>query len=109
MPCPPGSIFDQWFGGPFVPDQDATAADDGWRQAERAARRRQVAGLVALLIERARSKGVTLTTEKVRDLLQQTAVAVEQGSSAQGFPAAGHPNIAVGFGLVDASAALGRV
>jgi hypothetical protein len=65
--------------------------------------------LVAQLVERSRQKGTTLTTEAARNLLQRTAKPVQGGSSAQGVPAAGHPNIAVGFGLVDAGNALSQI
>jgi hypothetical protein len=46
---------------------------------------------------------------EVRRLLEQSAQPVQKGSNAQGFPAVGHPNVAVGFGLVDAAAALALV
>jgi len=110
MPCPPGSSFDERFAGPFLPDEDETMPGDGWLAASgTSSAAPQIAGVVALLVERARTKGTALTTQTVRHILQQTAVGVEQGSSAQGFPAVGHPNIAVGFGLVDATAALDKI
>jgi hypothetical protein len=110
MPCPPGSQVDERFGGPSQPDQDETGLTDGWLAASgTSSAAAQVAGVAALLVERARTKGITLTTEKVRTILQQTAVAVQQGNSAQGVPAIGHPNIAVGYGLVNAGAALAQV
>lgn len=110
MPCPPGCSLDQAHGGPNFPDQDETEPDDGWVGASgTSSAAPQVAGLVALIVEAARAKGSVLTTDAVRNLLQQTAVAVEKGSNAQGFPAVGRPNVAVGFGLVDAGAALAKV
>jgi hypothetical protein len=110
MPCAPGSSLDRAFAGPEFPDQDETAPDDGWVGASgTSSATPQVAGLVALLVERARQKGIVLTTESVRSLLETTAVGVAKGSNAQGFPAVGQPNIAVGFGLVDADAALAKV
>jgi hypothetical protein len=110
MPSAPGSRFDSDLAGQSFPDQDETSADDGWICASgTSSTTPQVAGLAALLIERARAKGRILTTNDMRTLLQRTAIGVEKGSSAQGFPAAGSPNIAVGFGLVDAGAALDQV
>jgi subtilisin family serine protease len=107
MPCAPGSEFDQALSGHAFPDRDETAADDGWFGASgTSSGAPQVAGLAALLVQRGREKGIALTTDSVRSMLQQTAIAVQKGSNAQGFPAVGHPNIAVGFGLVDAAAAL---
>jgi serine protease AprX len=110
MPCAPGSSLDRAQAGPSFPDQDETAPDDGWLGASgTSSAAPQVAGLVALLVAQGRAKGNVLTTDAVRNLLQQTAVIVEKGNNAQGFPAVGHPNIAVGFGLVDAGAALDKV
>jgi serine protease AprX len=110
MPSAPGSSLDRAQAGPSFPDQDETAPDDGWLGASgTSSATPQVAGLVALLVEQGRAKGTVLTTDAVRNLLQQTAVIVEKGNNAQGFPAVGHPNIAVGFGLVDARAALDKV
>jgi len=61
------------------------------------------------LLEQARRDGIVLTSERIRDVLQRSARPVERGSSAQGVPAVGHPNIAVGYGLVDAGTALERI
>ena len=69
----------------------------------------QIVGVVALVVEQARRNGKILTTDAVRDLFEQTAFPVEKGNNAQGFPAVGHPNIAVGFGLVDTTAALAKL
>jgi hypothetical protein len=110
MPCAPGSTLDTSLSGGTFPDRDETAPDDGWLGASgTSSAAPQVAGLVALMVERARAKGIVLTTDAVRKLLQETAATVEKGNNAQGFPAVGHPNIAVGFGLVDAGAALGKI
>jgi len=60
-------------------------------------------------VQKARSLGKALTCDDVRNILQDTAVPVQTGNNAQGFPAVGHPNVAVGFGLVNAAAALAKV
>lgn len=110
MPSAPGSILDHNLSGPSYPDRDETATDDGWLcSSGTSSAAPQVAGLVALLLQRSRQKGITLTTDTARSLLQQTAKPVERGSSAQGVPAMGHPNIAVGHGLVDAANALSQI
>jgi serine protease AprX len=110
MPCPPSSTMDSTFAGPSFPDGDATKANDGWVGASgTSSATPQIAGVTALLVEKARAAGKTLTCGEVRNLLQQTAVAVQKGNNAQGFPAVGHPNVAVGFGLVNAGAALAKV
>src|SRR6266853_3008500 len=110
MPCPPNCTLDKLFAGSSFPDGDETRRDDGWVSTSgTSAATPQIAGVVALMVARARANGRTLTTDSVRDLLQQTAVAVQRGRNAQGIPAVGHPNTAVGFGLVDAAAALARI
>jgi serine protease AprX len=110
MPSAPGSTFDRTFPGPAFPDHDETAPDDGWFGASgTGSATPQVAGLIALLVQQAHLKGKVLTNDSVRDLLQQTVVSVERGQNSQGFPAVGHPNIAVGFGLVNAGSALDRL
>jgi serine protease AprX len=113
MPCPPNCDLDNRLAGSpgsRFPDSDETRQDDGWISTSgTSAATPQIAGVVALMVARARAKGQTLTTDSVRDLLQQTAVPVQKGSNALGIPAVGHPNTAVGFGLVDADAALARI
>jgi subtilisin family serine protease len=102
--------MDKDFAGSKFPDRDETKAGDGWVGASgTSSAAPQVAGVAALMLAKARAKGVNLSTADVRRLLQQTAVPVQAGQNAQGFPATGHPNIAVGHGLVNADAALQKI
>jgi len=50
-----------------------------------------------------------LTPDAAKAALERSCVAIAVGRNAMGFPAAGQPNTAVGFGLVDATAALNAV
>jgi subtilisin family serine protease len=110
MPCPPGSTMDRQLGGKPFPDRDETKVSDGWVGASgTSSATPQIAGIAALLLERARSKGRNLALGDIRGLLQSTAVPVQRGNNAQGFPAVGHPNVAVGYGLVNATEALAKV
>jgi hypothetical protein len=110
MPCPPGSIMDGQLGGGAFPDRDETRVNDGWVGASgTSSATPQIAGVIALMVERARAAGRALDNESVRQLLQSTAVPVQKGHNAQGFPAVGHPNVAVGHGLVNAGAALAAI
>ena len=110
MPCPPGSPMDRSYGGRPFPDRDTTPPGDGWVVASgTSSAAPQVAGVVALMLEKARANGRTLDAARARAILEQTCRPVTTGSNAFGFPAYGHPNVAVGFGLVDAAAALSVV
>lgn len=111
LPCPPNCQFDQIYAGQSFPNRDETQANDGWFCASgTSSATAQIAGVVALMIERARALGrPPLTTDRVKTILQQTATAVQRGKNAQGVAAVGHPNGAVGFGLVNAAAAIAAV
>jgi hypothetical protein len=111
LPCSPDSQLDRAYGGASFPNRDETRADDGWLSASgTSSATAQIAGVVALMIERARALGrPPLTTSRVRTILQQTAIPVQRGKNAQGVVAVGHPNAAVGFGLVNAAAAIAQV
>jgi serine protease AprX len=110
MPTQPGCSMDQERGGKPYPEGDETRPGDGWVGASgTSAATPQVAGIVALMLQKARSKGRTLSTEDVRGILTRTGVEIKSGHNAMGRPSGGQPNAATGFGLVDASAALANV
>jgi subtilisin family serine protease len=111
MPTQPANTMDAEYsnGGPF-PNGDETKATDGWVGASgTSAATPQIAGVVALMVQKAKAKGTKLTADAVRDVLENTCVPVTAGRNAMGFPAVGHPNTAVGFGLVNATAALEKI
>lgn len=110
MPCAPRSPLDVSYAGTPFPDADTTRPDDGWVAASgTSSATPQVAGVVALLLEKARTRGLSLDTQAVRSLLERSCRPVTTGANAFGFAAHGHPNVAVGYGLVDAAAALALV
>lgn len=110
MPTRPGSALDKGQAGPSFPSGDATGRADGWAGASgTSAAAPQLAGVLALMLQKARSKGVVLTQEDMRRILTTTARPVSAGRNAMGFPAVGHPNTATGFGLIDATAALALI
>jgi serine protease AprX len=110
MPTQPNNTMDnQNSGGPH-PDGDQTAANDGWVGASgTSSATPQIAGIVALMVQKARAAGRALTTASAKAALEGSCVAVTAGRNAMGFPAIGQPNTAVGYGLVDATAALARI
>jgi serine protease AprX len=110
MPCPPGCTMDVDLGASAFPNGDGGSTTDGWVGASgTSSATPQVAGVAALLVERARQQQKVLKTADVRKILQDTALSVQAGRNFQGFPATGQPNIAVGYGLVDAGKALALV
>lgn len=110
LPCPSRSVLDRQYAGQSFPNRDETPANDGWFSASgTSSATAQVAGVVALMVERARSLGRNLTTDLARTVLEQTATSVQKGKNAEGVAADDHPNTAVGFGLVNAAAAIARV
>jgi subtilisin family serine protease len=110
MPTQPANTMDQQNGGTPFPDADETRGNDGWVGASgTSSATPQIAGIVALMIQKARRKGLTLSAADVRSKLEASCVAITAGRNAMGFPAVGQPNTAVGFGLVNATAALANV
>jgi hypothetical protein len=110
MPTQPGTFMDQDRGGAAYPHGDGAGQQDGWVGASgTSSAAPQVAGAIALLLQKARSKEVSLSPDDVKRFLQQSSRAVTQGRNAMDFQCVGQPNTAVGYGLVDAAAALARV
>ena len=114
MPCPPNCEMDRQPRRPVsFPDKDETASERrlGRRERHQQRRPRKIAGVVALMVEKARTKNPRgcSPARMCANILQTTGVPVQTGNNAQGFPAVGHPNVAVGHGLIDATAALAQV
>jgi serine protease AprX len=110
MPTQPANTMDRENGGTTFPNGDETTASDGWVGASgTSSATPQIAGIVALMVQKARANGTVLTPVSVKAALEQSCVLVTAGRNAMGFPAVGQPNTAVGFGLVDATAALASI
>ena len=110
MPTQPSNTMDKKLSAKPYPEGDGTNPGDGWVGASgTSSATPQVAGVVALMLQKARAKGRTLSTADVRFILQQSAVEIKLGRNAMGRPAGGKPNAATGYGLVDAAAALALV
>jgi serine protease AprX len=112
LPCPPHSKIDTdcFAGGKPFPHGDGQPQGDGWAGASgTSCATPQVAGVVALLLQKAKAKNVTLSVTNIKTLLQNTSVPVTIGTNAHNIPATGHPNGAVGYGLVNAAAALAQI
>jgi len=108
MPVPPGCPIDVQRSAAGSGDPpDGTAPDDGWALfSGTSAAAPQVAGACALILG-ARNG---LSPAQVRQALTDTAVDVTVGRCHQRFnlPAGPGPDLATGFGLVNASAAVAR-
>jgi len=111
MPTQPANTMDDEFstGGAF-PNGDETTASDGWLAASgTSSATPQIAGVVALMVQKARAAGRTLNPADAKDALARSCRPITTGRNAMGFPPVGQPNTAVGFGLVDATAALNLI
>lgn len=113
MPCPPGCEFDVRYDahGQLFDRGDQTGGSDGWVVASgTSSATPQVAGIVALLLEKADAQGKTLTVDQIRTILSQAATPVSKGENAFRFPATSQvPNVACGHGLANAARALALV
>lgn len=110
MPTQPGCEMDVNLGSTPYDEFDETSPNDGWCGASgTSSATPQVAGIVALMLEAAKARGNKLTPADARSVLEASAQPVTAGRNAFGFPAAGVPNTATGFGLVDFSRALAEL
>jgi hypothetical protein len=110
MPTQPGNVMDRENGGSAFPDGDGAGVDDGWVGASgTSSATPQIAGIVALMAQKARAEGKSLTPTRAKQILESSCTGVTAGRNAMGFPAVGQPNTAVGYGLVDAAVALSNV
>ncbi|OUB41420.1 hypothetical protein BK740_18650 [Bacillus thuringiensis serovar argentinensis] len=101
----PGEFYDRMFAGNQPPNGDETSPIDGWAAfSGSSAAAPQIAGVCALLKQVNRN----LTTFQIRDILKQTARDVTRVHSSQNNAAHQGPNLATGFGLVNASKAVDR-
>lgn len=111
-PTQPGSFLDKTHASLPPPDCDYTDPDDGWVGiGGTSAATAQLAGIVALLFEKAEDKvgKNSMHQQDVLSILRASSCDVFKGVSAQGNPAGPKPSIACGFGFVDAAAALAQV
>jgi hypothetical protein len=111
MPVPQHSVLDRKLAARRFPYGDNTRVDDGWvYSGGTSAATAQVAGVVALMLEHASALGKTLTRQQLHKILTESSQSVLAGRNSFGTSCAGlRPNTAVGWGLVDAGAALERI
>ncbi len=105
LPVPPGSQVDQGRSA----SGDGTLPSDGWGVfSGTSAAAPQIAGICALL----KQVDPSLSPAKVKQILQQTALDVTEGSSnpsTGGASARAGPDLATGYGLADAYASVEAV
>jgi serine protease AprX len=105
MPTMPGSVIDSYFAGKSYPEGDGTEKpDDGWVVISgTSSASGQISGVAALLMQ----ERPHLDQAQVRKILSGTARPILKGNSFEGNPAGlPVPNLATGYGLVDAAAAV---
>jgi len=102
LPVPPGSTVDQQLASV----QDGTESTDGWAAfSGTSAAAPQLAGICALM----KQVNPALSPAQVKQILQQTARDVVDGfsnPSGSGAPARAGPDLATGYGLANAHAAM---
>ncbi|PWE72396.1 peptidase S8 [Bacillus cereus] len=105
LPVEPGDELDKiaFASGQQHPNGDETSPFDGWSAfSGTSAAAPQIAGICALL----KQANNQLTHFQIRDILKKAARDVTKGHSQQMNPAHQGPDLATGFGLVDASRAV---
>jgi hypothetical protein len=107
LPLQAGDQIDVGNAGGTHPNGDETANNDGWAAfSGTSAAAPQIAGVCALLKEAC----PRLTPTEIKDILQRTARDVTTGTCnarpGMGHPAGPGPDLATGFGLVDAQRAV---
>lgn len=106
LPVPPGIGIDTEYGGGAYPLKDETLPYDGWAAfSGTSAAAPQIAGICALL----KQAKPSLTPVQIKQLLQITAYDVTLGNCSPGTganPAAAGPDLATGYGLSNAYAAV---
>ncbi|HEY7597358.1 MAG TPA: S8 family serine peptidase [Actinophytocola sp.] len=103
LPVQPGDEIDRDRAGGAFPDGDETTTNDGWGGfSGTSAAAPQVAGVCALL----KQVRADLTPQAVKGILTRTAVDVTTGVNGNGDPAGPGYDVATGWGLVDAHAAV---
>ncbi len=109
LPVQPGNNMDQGSSGGSFPNSDETSNNDGWAAfSGTSAAAPQIAGVCALL-KQARP---SLRPAQIKNILKSTAIDVVTGSCSSntgGNTATAGPDLATGYGLVNAAAALMRV
>lgn len=105
FPVEPGDEIDVDLAGNIHPFGDETSPDDGWAAfSGTSAAAPQIAGVCALL----KQVNQKLFPQQIREILEQTARDIIKGRSTQN-PAYPGPDLATGYGLVDASLAVDEV
>ncbi|PWE69613.1 peptidase S8, partial [Bacillus cereus] len=103
LPVEPNDEIDTTFSGGTHPNGDETRNNDGWAAfSGTSAAAPQLAGICALI----KQASPNLSPAQIREVLKETARDIISGSSSGGHRAAPGVDLATGYGLVDAYAAV---
>ncbi|HDR8053152.1 TPA: S8 family serine peptidase [Bacillus cereus] len=103
LPVEPNDEIDTTFSGGTHPNGDETRNNDGWAAfSGTSAAAPQLAGICALI----KQASPNLSPAQIREVLKETARDIISGSSSGGHRAAPGVDLATGYGLVDAYAAI---